>query len=390
MPKVNHILFLPGFSIKKTIQAMPLVIEAAYKKRAECPHCSGRRLRIKDTFYRRVRHESIGMRRAFIQFKAHKFYCYNCQRYFNQRFPGILKYQRATERLKAQVFQQHTHGVSQRDLASHLEVGKSTVERWFHQHYYLQSQSKKTQQWPTVLGVDEHFFKRRQFATTFCDLKKHKIFDIAKGRNASELVRAFDHISGRERVKVACIDLSVTYRNFIKRHFPKALIVADRFHVLRLVEHAFMQTCQSINPCIKYQRGILAMLRTSPENLTFEKSNKLSLFLKDNPVINALYHFKRTLLQLLKHKHQTANKCRSLIPLFLEYIQELKHATFEPLVRLGKTLHKWREEIVRMWRFTKNNGITEGFHRKMKLIQRRAYGFRNFENYRLRVKVLCS
>ncbi|HAT8743710.1 TPA: hypothetical protein JBA44_15970, partial [Legionella pneumophila] len=32
----------------------------------------------------------------------------------------------------------------------------------------------------------------------------------------------------------------------------------------------------------------------------------------------------------------------------------------------------------------------EGFHRKMKLIQRRAYGFRNFENYRLGVKVLCS
>lgn len=34
--------------------------------------------------------------------------------------------------------------------------------------------------------------------------------------------------------------------------------------------------------------------------------------------------------------------------------------------------------------------ITEGFHRKMKLIQRRAYGFRNFENYRLRIRVLCA
>ena len=41
-------------------------------------------------------------------------------------------------------------------------------------------------------------------------------------------------------------------------------------------------------------------------------------------------------------------------------------------------------------RFTKNNGITEGFHRKMKLIQRRAYGYRNFENYRLRVLVECG
>jgi transposase len=43
----------------------------------------------------------------------------------------------------------------------------------------------------------------------------------------------------------------------------------------------------------------------------------------------------------------------------------------------------------------KNNGITEGFHRKMKLIQRRAgrpsaYGFRNFNNYRLRVIAQCG
>jgi hypothetical protein len=46
--------------------------------------------------------------------------------------------------------------------------------------------------------------------------------------------------------------------------------------------------------------------------------------------------------------------------------------------------------IAAMWRFTKNNGITEGFHRKMKLIQRRAYGFRNFNNYRLRVIAQCG
>ena len=31
-----------------------------------------------------------------------------------------------------------------------------------------------------------------------------------------------------------------------------------------------------------------------------------------------------------------------------------------------------------------------GFHRKMKLIQRRAYGFRNFANYRLRVLLECG
>ena len=45
---------------------------------------------------------------------------------------------------------------------------------------------------------------------------------------------------------------------------------------------------------------------------------------------------------------------------------------------LADTLHSWREPPAAMGRFTKNNDITEGFHRKMKLIQRRAYGFKNF------------
>lgn len=43
-----------------------------------------------------------------------------------------------------------------------------------------------------------------------------------------------------------------------------------------------------------------------------------------------------------------------------------------------------------MWRFTRSNGITEGFHNKMETISRQAYGFRNFENYRQRVQVLCA
>ena len=43
-----------------------------------------------------------------------------------------------------------------------------------------------------------------------------------------------------------------------------------------------------------------------------------------------------------------------------------------------------------MWRFTRNNGITEGFHNGMELITRQACGFRNFQNYRLRVKALCG
>lgn len=391
MPQLNFILNLPGFTVLKVSGPSPIIFHAKYRLKPRCVHCNGTQLRIKHSFYRQVKHESFGHRNSFLRFRAHKFFCNNCHRYFNQQFPGILKYQRATQKLRQQVFREHTQGVSQTDLAKQLNLGKSTVERWFHAYYRLQNQYRLNQHWPRVLGIDEHSFSKKQkFATTFCDLSNHRIFDVVKGKSASDLLPFLNLLPGRERVKVACIDLSNTYRNLIKKYFPSALIVSDRFHVLRLVQHAFMQTCQSINPQIKYQRGILSFLRTRPENLSKDKKDKLQYFLEQNPAIETLYSFKEKLFNLLKHKHQTAKQCRTLIPVFLEMIKQLKTATFEPLVTLGKTLYQWREEIARMWRFTKSNGITEGFHRKMKLIQRRAYGFRNFENYRLRVKVLCS
>ena len=71
-------------------------------------------------------------------------------------------------------------------------------------------------------------------------------------------------------------------------------------------------------------------------------------------------------------------------------MKQMKYEATQEFERLAETISDWFTPIIRMWRFTKNNGITEGFHRKMKLIQRMAYGYRNFENYRLRVLVLCG
>ncbi|HAT1813536.1 TPA: transposase, partial [Legionella pneumophila] len=135
-------------------------------------------------------------------------------------------------------------------------------------------------------------------------------------------------------------------------------------------------------------RGILALLRTRPDNLTEEKKAKRDAFLTQNPAIEAIYQFQQELHSLLMKRALTQRACRKVIPIFLDMLAELKQSTFKALASLGKTLSAWKDEVARMWRFSKSNGITEGFHRKMKLIQRRAYGFRNFENYRVRVRVL--
>lgn len=390
MPKFNVILNLPGFTIQKVSGYQPVLFDIAYTRLPRCTRCNSKAVRKKDSYIRTVHHELIGHRRVQLRFKAYKLFCNDCRRYCNQQFPGINKYQRSTERLQGQIFHQHTSGVSQKDLSLLFKKGKATIERWYQRRYQLENRELSSAPCPIVLGIDEHSFSRKQgFATTLCDLRKHKIFDIVKGRSEPDLVRYLNALSGKERVRVVCMDLSSTYRSIVKKHFINARIVADRFHVIRLMQHHCMMTYRELSSEIKSNRGILALLRTRPDNLTAEKKIKRDIFLTENPAIAAIYQFQQHMHEILMKKTLTKKACQKLIPTFLSMIESLQSSPFKHLATLGKTFDKWKDEIACMWRFSKSNGITEGFHRKMKLIQRRAYGFRNFENYRTRVRVLC-
>ncbi|HAU0257859.1 TPA: ISL3 family transposase, partial [Legionella pneumophila] len=384
MPRKNLILNLPGFSIVKVSGYQPLLLDVSYNRLARCGHCQSKKVRKKSSYLREVHHELIGHRRSILRFKAYKLYCHDCGRYGNQQFPGINKHQRATWRAQSAVFHEHSRGVSQKDLSERYKKGKATIERWYQRHYEEQNRELLNRPCPIVLGIDEHFFSKKEgFATTFCDLRKHKVFDVVRGRREKELKEYLQQLPGKERVKVICMDLSSTYRSLVKKYFPNAMIVADRFHVIRLIQHQCMMTCRELSSEIKNNRGILALLRTRPDNLSDEKKVKRDTFFTENPAIESIYQFQQQLHSLLMKRALTQHECRKVIPTFLDMLSELKQSGFKALASLGRTLCAWKDEVARMWRFSKSNGITEGFHRKMKLIQRRAYGFRNFENYRV-------
>ncbi len=102
------------------------------------------------------------------------------------------------------------------------------------------------------------------------------------------------------------------------------------------------------------------------------------LLLKTFRCVAASGHQHRTHSAGLK-KHKTGRQCERLVPRFLRAISELRQARLPHLVQLGETLHSWSQEIATMWRFTRNKGITEGFHTKMEVLQQQAYGFCNFQ-----------
>jgi len=356
-----------------------------------CPHCAGSHLRIKDRRMRRPRHESWGVRQVALELETKKWRCLDCGRSFWQRFPGILPRLRATEPFRRSVCQKHFDGISRSRLGKRERISGATVERWFGDYLRRTAAERSSPLCPQILGIDEHFFTRKLgYATTFCDLKNHTIYDVVAGRSEASLEGYLQRLEGKHLVKVVCMDLATVYRALVKKHFPQARIVADRFHVIRLVNHHFLACWRDLDPAGAKNRGLMSLMRRHRYKLTDEQYGKLSGYLAQNPALEAIYRFKQRLCSLLSEKHHTRRKCEKLAPRLLRAIRELREAGLAPLVQLGNTLHSWREEIATMWRFTRNNGITEGFHTKMEVLQRQAYGFRNFNNYRLRVRVLCS
>ena len=124
------------------------------------------------------------------------------------------------------------------------------------------------------------------------------------------------------------MDLATHYRSLVRHHFPRALIVADRFPVIRIINHHFLACWREIDPVGGRNRGLLSLMRRHRHRLRPEQQLRLAAYLATHPALELIYRFKQRLCSLLLKK--SGNRSRQ------------------------------------------------------------AYGFRNLENYKLRVKVLCS
>lgn len=388
MSPIDSIVGIEGLVVERVKRAQDIHVWARPRKRPACPRCARAPVRIKATHQRTLKHTRQGNQLMVLHLSVPKYHCVGCNHYFRHRFAGIRPRLRATEAYRLEVFEAHEGGVSQRKLTHTHRIGSATVERWYQSFVKQRVLERSGRACPQVLGIDEHFFTRKRgYATTLVDLQHHKVFDVVLGRSEASLRGYLKRLPGRERVRVIVMDLSETYRQIARQYFPNAVIVADRFHVIRLVNQHFLKLWQSQDPDGRKNRGLLSLMRRHHWKLGEPQKARLHQYLAQYPVLQSLYFAKQQLAGFLVMKHLKAKRAKQLLPRFLALIGQFEQS---PAQALAATLTSWLEPIVRMWRFSKSNGITEGFHTKMEMLSRRAYGFRNFENYRMRVLALCG
>ena len=120
------------------------------------------------------------------------------------------------------------------------------------------------------------------------------MFEAVIGKTQAELELATAHIPERGNVQWATIDMCDPYRNDIRNFFPNAKIVADKFHVLRLLTPALLKKRKEISGTRADLRAKKLLLMSS-KNLTYSERFAIDQFLSRYPEMHELYGWKERL-----------------------------------------------------------------------------------------------
>jgi transposase len=250
-----------------------------------------------------------------------------------------------------------------------------------------------------ALGVDEHSFLAATrehhtiFATALVDLDRRQVIDLFEGKSAARLRNWCSRRSKSwlAAVRVVALDLTATYRSGLSPHLSHARHVADPFHVTRVGNRTVdlvrrrVQNEQlghrgrKVDPLFKIRK----LLLKGAERLDEQGRERMLLGLRaGDPEDELLAAWLAK--ESVRDVYLTADPDEAAV-LLDKAIIACRADDVPEIVSLGRTLARWREEILNHHRTGASNGPTEGMNFCAKQVKRAGRGFSSFKNYRLRV-----
>lgn len=338
----------------------------------------------------RVKDAPIRGKLIYLVIRKRRLWCSHCKKPFTEFTPGVRKRKRHTERYARDLMWACE---SFSDL-SHVRKAYRCSSDFLYKIYYKKLQEKINEQvnypWTKTIGIDEHAFKKAsfgsqtQFVTMIVDYNNRRVRELCEGKTAAGLSEQLKYIKGRENVENVVLDLCDPFKNFAREFFPNSRIIADKFHVLRLLSPSLMRRRKEITGTradLKAKRLLLMSIK----KLGFFERHALREFLFKYPELNELYDWKEKLHRFYRTRgyHNAAKALRKMI-------DNMAWSLLPEIKTLRRTLIKWKEEILNYFLTGITNARTEGFNNKAKVVKRRAYGYKSFRNYRLKVLTACA
>ena len=210
-------------------------VEKNYIPHQPCLRCASQQTVRAGKCTTTVREESIRSQRFWLKIHKHRIYCKACKKTFSEPVPGIWPRRRSTQRFRKSIGQAcgRMHDLS--TVSKFYGVSHGFAYKAYYEQIGVKLKEHQSKcQWPEVIGIDEHFFRRikgkgTEFVTMITDLRNKKVFEMTHGKDYASLFEQLKDVQCREQVKVVVMDMSGSYRSFVKKFFPQAMIVADKF-----------------------------------------------------------------------------------------------------------------------------------------------------------------
>lgn len=379
------------------------------KKVHRCPRCGAETSRIHDYRERMFKHQYSLGNRTIIHYRRRRYVCLLCKKRFPEENGFIEKHHKISIHTKKLIFQEYPQLQSLKQIGNRLNISSSTVQRHITRHINPQRQHL-----PEVLSIDE--FKNLskgdgKYAFLMVDPIQGELIDVFPNRRKHNLEAYFMRIPVEERkgVRIVISDLWDPYRKLIKKVFPNAIHIADKYHFIRQLYWGLQAVRKRIMNNQKKQSIEYHLLKKHwrfylkySHNLSpkFFKSRRLGYHVTPLQIVDMAKDIHPDLRLAIDLKDEFYEILHTTSPkeapqVLHQFIDKLKSSNIPEYKYVAKTYTNWFNEIVNSFHqeinqdtgeiYNLTNGYIEGINNKIKVIKRIAFGYRNFWNFRTRI-----
>jgi transposase len=352
-----------------------------------CPQCQSRDVIRRGEQVRWLRNLPVGSDCTWLIARLPRVECRACG-IVRQISLGLAESRRSYTHAFARYVLELSRYMTIQDVADHLGVSwdiiKDIQKRHLRRHY-----AKPNLKQVRRIAIDEICVGRRyRFLTLVLDLDSGAILFVGKGKKAESLRPFWRRLSAAHaRVEAVAIDMSRAYIQAVEKNLPRATIVFDHFHVVKLLNHKLSQLRRQLyREATDRQKQVLKgsrwLLLKNPENLDPAKGEpgRLRQALRLNEPLATAYYLKEDLRQIWEQWGKIPARRK-----LLDWYRQAMDSGIRVLQDFARTLLAHADGILAWYDYPISTGPLEGTNNKIKTLNRQHFGLRDPEFFTLKL-----
>lgn len=387
---LNCLFSFKGYVLDK-IHFSTEIVQATLRRdrrhSVKCPDC-GHTMSVRRETLQAARDLAFGPAvTVMLVYPAVQGYCPRCQQRATVRPPGIMPHAKATWRLMKFVSLLCRH-MPNTAVGEVLGIDDVTVGRW-DRAVLAADMPKPDFDSLERLSVDEkHLGARLGYVTVVLDADTGALLHMDKGKKKESLQSFFDKLTPAQKanIKAVCIDRAGQYRAVVEENCENAVIVYDRFHIMKNYNESVdeVRRSEAGSASVKQKeliKGQRYNLLRRPENLPDSAHEQLQALLKANKNLNTCYILADALRHLWSYRYRTWAER------YLDRWCEWAFAShLKPIERFARSIQKHADGILNYFKYQITQGPIESFNNLIARAVHRACGLKDLDYLYLKLR----